>query len=356
MAHRLSDLAEHLRKLGMNATVEGDAGRAVVAVATLEEATADQISFLANPKYEAALQTTAAGAVIVAIDQSAPKHLTVLRTPDPYAAVMAVIVHIHGYRKHRRVGRHDRAAIDPSATIGENAQIQHGVTIEADVRIGRNAVLYPGVYIAERCRIGDDCVLFPNVVLYDGVILGNRVTIHAGSVIGEDGLGYAPVGGRWHKIPQIGIVEIGDDVEIGANCSIDRATLGRTIIESGSKFSNLIAIGHGSKIGEDCMFVAQVGLAGSVTVGKRVKMAGKVGIAGHLSIGDDAELAAMSGVMRDVPAKTRVAGIPALPIKDAMRSISLFERLPDLYKQIKQLETEIERLKDAAGRGVRAAD
>ncbi len=356
MAHRLSDLARHLCKMGMNATVEGDAARAVVAVSTLEEATADQITFLANPKYEAALQTTSAGAVIVSTEQSVPKHLTVLRTPDPYAAVMAVIVHIHGYRRHRRVGRHDRAVIDPSATIGENAQIHHGVTIEADVRIGCNAVVYPGVYVAERCQIGDDCVLYPNVVIYDGVLMGNRVTIHAGSVIGEDGLGYAPVGENWHKIPQIGIVEIGDDVEIGANCTIDRATLGRTVIESGTKFSNLIAIGHGAKIGENCMFVAQVGLAGSVTVGKRVRMAGKAGIAGHLTIGDDAEVAAMAGVMRDVPPKTRVAGIPALPIKDAMRSVSLFERLPDLYRQIKQLEAEIERLKDSAGRGVSAAD
>ena len=184
-------------------------------------------------------------------------------------------------------------------------------------------------------------------MIYDGSILGNRVTIHAGSVIGEDGLGYAPIGETWHKIPQIGIVEIGDDVEIGANCSIDRATLGRTVISKGTKFSNLIAIGHGTKIGEHCMFVAQVGIAGSVNVGRHVTMAGKVGVAGHLTIGDNAQLGAMAGLMKDVPSGTTVLGSPAIPIKDALRSFSLVERLPDLYKQIKQLEAQVEALKKA---------
>src|SRR5262249_23175516 len=151
-------------------------------------------------------------------------------------------------------------------------------------------------------------------------LLGHRVSIHAGSVIGEDGLGYAPIGESWHKIPQIGVVEIGDDVEIGANCSIDRATLGRTSIGAGTKFSNLIAIGHGTKIGMNCMFVAQVGVAGSVTVGNHVTMAGKSGVAGHLTIGDNVQIAAMAGVMDDVPADTSVAGAPAFNRKEVLRS------------------------------------
>ena len=207
--------------------------------------------------------------------------------------------------------------------------------------------MYPGVYIGENCRLGDDCVLYPNVVIYDNTILGDRVTIHAGSVIGEDGLGYAPVGEKWRKIPQVGIVEIGDDVEIGANCAIDRATLGRTVIATGTKFSNLVAIGHGTKIGEHCMFVAQVGVAGSVTVGKHVTMAGKVGVAGHLEIGDYAELSAMCGVMKNVPPKTRVAGVPAVPSKHFMRAVSIMERLPQRAREIKQLQAEVDRLKPA---------
>ncbi len=347
MAYSLRALAEYLPTVGMSCTLDGDADRQVVGVATLEDARPSEISFLANPKYEQALETTSAGAVIVSEDQQSPDRLTVLRVADPYAAITAVMVHIHGYRRHASAAAGDRAVIHPSAAIGENANIHHGVSVSANVTIGKNVVLYPGVYIAEGSRLGDDCVLYPNVVIYDGSVLGNRVTIHAGTVIGEDGLGYAPVGGTWHKIPQIGIVELGDDVEIGANCSIDRATLGRTVISKGTKFSNLIAIGHGTKIGEHCMFVAQVGIAGSVNVGKHVTMAGKVGIAGHLTIGDNAKLGAMAGLMKDVPPGTTVLGSPAIPIKNALRSFSLVERLPDLNKQIKRLEAQVDALQKA---------
>jgi len=331
----------------MACTVVGDAERELVGVATLEDATPDEISFLANPKYEKALRTTSAGAVIVSNDQQIPEGLTALRTADPYAAITAVMVHIHGYRRHKPVGRSHDAVIDPSAVIGENANIHHGVTIEANVTIGKNVVLYPGVYIAENCRLGDDCVLYPNVVLYDGVILGDRVALHAGTVVGEDGLGYAPVGEKWQKIPQVGTVQIGNDVEMGSNCSIDRATLGRTVIADGTKFSNLVAIGHGTKIGENCMFVAQVGVAGSVHVGKHVILAGKAGVAGHLTIGDNAQLGAMAGLMKDIPAGMSFAGLPAIPIKDALRSFSLVERLPQLHKQIKRLEAQVEALRKA---------
>lgn len=344
MPHRLTALADILAKFNIPCEIVGDRDREITGVATLDEAGPAEISFLSNAKYEKALATTKAGAVIVSKEQEVPNGMTVMRVAEPYAAVTVIMVHVHGYRKHERRGIDDRAVIDPTAKIGENPGISHGVTIAANVTIGKNVVMYPGVYVAKDCRIGDDCVLFPNVVVYDGSILGNRVTIHAGSVIGEDGLGYAPVKEKWHKIPQIGIVEIGDDVEIGSNCSIDRATLGRTVIAAGTKFSNLIAIGHGAKIGENCMFVAQVGIAGSVTVGKHVTMAGKVGVAGHLHIGDNAQIAAMSGVMNDVPADTSIAGAPAVPIKEAMRSFAHINRLPDMVKQIKQLEAQVEAL------------
>ena len=351
MAYQLSALAEFVSQQGLPCKVDGDGARTITGVATLEDAGPDEVSFLANVKYEKVLQTTRAGAVIVAQDQRVPEGMTVLRTPDPYAAVTMVIVRAYGYRKHPNVGRDERAVIDASAVIGEGANIHHGVTIAEDVRIGRNVVIYPGCYIAGGCRLGDDCVLYPNVVIYDDCTLGDRVAIHAGSVIGEDGLGYAPVEGRWHKIPQVGVVQIGDDVEIGANCTIDRATLGKTVIDSGTKFSNLIAIGHGTKIGKDCMLVAQVGIAGSVNVGNHVTMAGKVGVAGHLTIGDNAQLAAMAGLMNDVPPDTKVAGQPAIPIKDAMRSFSLVQRLQAIHKQIKQLESQVAALEKARDGG-----
>jgi UDP-3-O-[3-hydroxymyristoyl] glucosamine N-acyltransferase len=347
MTYRLSELAEFVSKQGLSCTVEAKADKKIQGVATLEDAGPGDISFLANIKYEKALQTTKAGAVIVSRGQDVPTGMSVLRTPDPYAAVTMIIVRMHGYREHPKIGVDERAVIHPSASVGQGANIHHGVTISENVTIGRNAVIYPGCYVARDCKLGDDCVLFPNVVIYDGCKLGNRVCIHAGSVIGEDGLGYAPVQGKWHKIPQVGTVEIGDDVEIGANCTIDRATLGRTVIASGTKFSNLIAIGHGTKIGQDCMFVAQVGVAGSVTVGNHVTMAGKVGVAGHLTIGDNAQIAALAGVMNDVPADARMAGQPATAIKDAMRSYSFVQRLPEIYKQIKQLESQVEAIKKA---------
>jgi len=347
MSITLSELARILDGHGMTCVIEGDAERTISSVATLEEAGPDQIAFLANLKYEAALTTTRAGAVIVGETQAIPEGLTVLRTKDPYAAVTAVIVHVHGYRRHPAVGIDDRAVIHPSARIGEGANVHHGVTISENVVIGDGANIYPGCYIARDCRLGEGCTLYPNVTLYDGSILGHRVTLHAGTVIGEDGLGYAPIGETWHKIPQIGIVEIGDDVELGANCTIDRATLGRTVIGKGTKFSNLVAIGHGTKVGENCMFVAQVGVAGSVTIGKHVTMAGKVGVAGHLTVGDDAQLAAMTGVMRDVDAGAKVAGQPSIPFNDFMRCIAVYERLPEMHKQMRRMERKLAELEQA---------
>lgn len=348
-AFALHDLARHLNACGMPCEVQGDGDKRIVAVNTLGDAGPDELSFLSNAKYVDDLKSTRAGAVIVGKDQEVPNGMTVLRAADAYAAMAMLVLHIHGWRKHPPSVGQFPAVIHPTAQIGPNANIHHGVTIAENVSIGRNAVIYPGVYIANDCRIGDDCVLYPNVVLYDGCVLGHRVTIHAGSIIGEDGLGYAPVKGKWQKIPQVGTVEIADDVEIGANCTIDRATLGKTVIGGGTKFSNLIAIGHGTKIGADCMFVAQVGIAGSVDVGNHVTMAGKVGVAGHLTIGDNAQIAAMAGVMRDVPPNTRMMGAPAMEMSEAARSMSLVMKLPEMRKQLRKLEQQVEKLlgKDA---------
>jgi UDP-3-O-[3-hydroxymyristoyl] glucosamine N-acyltransferase len=209
------------------------------------------------------------------------------------------------------------------------------------VVIGDRATIYPGVYIARGSRIGHDVTLFPNVVLYEQSILGDRVTIHAGSVIGEDGLGYAPVNGKWVKIPQVGNVVLGDDVEIGTDCAIDRATLGSTVIGSGTKFSNLVAIGHGTRIGEDCLFVAQVGVAGSVQVGRHVTMAGQVGVVGHITIGDNVRIGAKAGVINSIEAGQSVLGQPAVPVQEAKRQVAVTQRLPELKKEIRRLRREL---------------
>lgn len=345
MAFSLGQLCDSLQRYGMSATVEGDRDCPISGVATLEEAGGGQISFLSNPKYEKLLQTTRASAVVLRSGVAGPSGVHLIRTDDPYAAITVFIVALYGYRKHRRPGvASAETSIAASATIGEGATIYPGATIDERATIGRNAVIYPGAYVGPRCRIGDDVLLYPNVVLYDDTIVGHRCTIHAGSVIGEDGLGYAPFQGRWIKIPQIGIVELGDDVEIGSNCSIDRATLGRTKIGSGTKFSNLIAIGHGTQIGEHCMFVAQVGLAGSVNVGNSVTMAGQVGVVGHIRVGDHAKIGAKSGVLNNVADGETVLGQPAIPIRDMKRQVAYTMRLPELNQTVRKLERRIAEL------------
>jgi UDP-3-O-[3-hydroxymyristoyl] glucosamine N-acyltransferase len=345
MQATLAQLCQALREVGMTPELHGDPNCVIQSVATLEEAGPGQVSFLSNPKYEKMLTETKASAIVLKPDIAAPDHLNLIRIADPYAAITVLIVKIHGYRQHRRAAPCSACThIDPSARIGENATIHPGATIDENVVIGKNAVIYPGCYVGPRCRIGDNVLLFPNVVLYDDSVLGDRVTIHSGSVIGEDGLGYAPVGDKWVKIPQIGHVEVGDDVEIGSNCSIDRATLGKTVIGKGTKFSNLIAIGHGTQIDENCLFVAQVGLAGSVSVGKNVTMAGQVGVVGHIRIGDKATIGAKAGVTNNVPDGETMLGAPAIPITEMKRQVIHLQRLPELKQQVKQLQKQLAEL------------
>lgn len=349
MTMNLQQVCQTLEKHGFTASAEGDAAREFRGVATLEDADETEISFLSNPKYEKKLAETRAGAVVLKPEVAAPDGLATIRTADPYAAITALIVALHGYRKHQRPQpSQTNPQVAASARVGSNACIYPGVTIDEDAQVGANATLYPGVYVGPRCRIGDDVILYPNVVIYDDCVLGNRVTIHAGTSIGNDGLGYAPVNDMWIKIPQIGIVEIEDDVEIGANCAIDRATLGKTRIGRGTKTSNLIAIGHGTDVGEHCMFVAQVGLAGSVKVGDRVTMAGQVGVVGHVSIGDKSTIGAKAGVTNNVPDNETYLGQPAIPIGDMRRQVVHVQRLPDLAKQVKKLQAEVAKLKNAA--------
>ncbi len=342
---RLSELCKVLTETGFPARVDGE-DRTVRAVNTLEDASDGEISFLSNPKYLHAVQTTRASAVIVKDHVDVPPAIAAVRCADPYAAMTVAIVKLHGYRQHPQWGVSERAVVDASATIEKNANIGPGATIAANASVGDSCTIYPGCYVGDGVKLGCGCILYPNVVIYDFCELGSRVTIHAGSVIGEDGLGYAPHDGTWIKIPQVGRVIVGDDVEIGANCCIDRATLGQTEIGAGTKFGNDVVIGHGTKIGRDCLFVGQVGIAGSVTVGRHVTLAGQVGVAGHLTIGDDARIGAQSGIAGDVAPKADLLGSPAIPIEKAKRALYVVQNLPDWVKRIKDLEHEVENLRE----------
>ena len=324
MALTLKELAA-----AIEAEVSGDGSVSIESAAALEDAGPGQISFLANPRYAKQLETTAASAVIVAPGVSSDR-VTLIKAKDPYYAFAQAVVMLHGHRKHPHAGIHPKAHVEPTAMVGAGS------------------ILYPGVYIAARARVGRDCILYPNVVVYDDCVIGDRVTIHANSSIGTDGFGYATHGGAHHKIPQVGNVIIGDDVEIGSGVCIDRAALGSTVVGQGTKLDNLITIGHGTKIGPHGLMVGQVGIAGSVTVGHHVTMAGQVGVAGHLKIGDNVTIGAQSGVVNNVPDQSTLLGSPAMPISHARRVATVFIQLPELNERVKRLEHQIEELGTSA--------
>ena len=308
----------------------GDPELRVSATNTLEDATAGQVSFLSNARYVRLLETTNASAVIVAPGVTS-KRAALLRAPNPYYAFAQAVVKLHGHRRHPHEGIHPAAHVDPTATVGEGT------------------VLYPGVYVGPRARIGRDCILYPNVVVYDDCVLGDRVILHANCSIGHDGFGHAthkgPEGFAVHyKIPQVGNAILEDDVELGAGCVVDRATLGSTVIGKGTKFSNLVSIGHGARIGPHGLVVGLVGIAGSTKIGHHVTLAGQVGIAGHLEIGDHVTVGAQSGVINDVPDKTTLVGSPAMPASRARRVYTIFGQLPELLERIKRLEQQVEEL------------
>ena len=339
-------LSELARLVG--GTLSGPDGRKIKGLATLEAAGPGEVSFLANAKYERFMSATKAAAVIVAEDYSGPGPV-LIRCKDPYFAFRQAMVAFYGFRPAHFDGIDSRANIDPSAKIAPGVKIAAFVTVAPGCVVGEGTVLYPGVYVGPRCRIGRDCILYPSVTLYDGTILGDRVTIHAGASIGQDGFGYATHGGKHEKIPQVGWVELGNDVEIGACCAIDRASLGPTIIADGTKFSNLVAIGHGTKIGRGCLMVAQSGIAGSTTVGDFCVFGGQSGAEGHIKIGDRVGVAAQTGVVGDVPSGMQIGGAPSMPLAQARRVWMTLSRLPQLRTAVRRLTQEVAALKRRLG-------
>jgi len=332
---------------------EGDEKRLVRGVGALETARGDEVSFLANARYEKHMAETGAAAVIVSEDYAGPKPRTaaLIRCKDAYFAFRQAMVTFYGFRQADFEGVDERANVHPAAKLADDVRVGAFVTICAGAAIGAGSVLYPGVYVGANCRIGLNCRIYPNVTLYDGTILHDRVTIHAGSSVGQDGFGYAThkcdAGVVRHdKIPQAGWVEIEDDVEIGACCAIDRATIGPTVIGAGTKFSNLVAIGHGTKLGKHCLLVAQAGLAGSVIVGDYCAFAGQCGVVGHVRIGEGARIGAQAGVTNDVPPGQEMLSSPAIPLAEARRAMMSFSRLPQIRQAVLKITKELSAVKD----------
>lgn len=324
-------------------TVVGDASRRITGVAQLNEAGASDLSFLHNQKYIEQLSVTKAGCVIVtpgstkaiARDENVGP-ITTIEIADVYYAYQQASVKLNGFRKHPQMS--GQTNVHASAKIGANANIHPSACIGENVVIGDNATIYPHVTIMPGAKIGNDVILYPSVTIYDQCVLGNRVIIHAGTVIGSDGYGYAQNRGVHHKIPQIGHVEVQDDVEIGGNTVVERAALSKTIIGRGTKIGNMVVVGHNCHIGNGNLLVSQVGIAGSTTTGNYVVMAGQVGVAGHLKISDMVRIGAQSGVMADITEKGDYVGTPAMPEQHARRVYLTFTQLHELSKRVKELE------------------
>ncbi|MFP4140586.1 MAG: UDP-3-O-(3-hydroxymyristoyl)glucosamine N-acyltransferase [Phycisphaerae bacterium] len=339
----LSELADHL-----GGTLEGNGDVTVTAMASLTDAGPGEVAFLANDKYIPQMAETKAAAVIVATDYDGPGD-TLIRCDDPYFAFRNAMVAFHGFRQPEFEGIDDRASIHPTATLGEGVSIAPFVTVGPGARIGDGCVLYPGVYVGPNVIMGERCILHPNVTLYDETHLGDRVTVHAGSSIGHDGFGYATHQGAHHKIPQAGHVVVEDDCEFGACCAIDRSAMGETRIGTGTKFSDLVTIGHGTKMGNHCLVVAQTGIAGSTTIGNYCVFAGQVGVSGHIHIGDGVQAGAQAGIIGDTPAGQKVWGTPAIPFARSKRAYRCLARLPEMRKEIRLLRKQLDALEKQVG-------
>ena len=322
----------------------GDENMVITGVAGIKEAQKGEITFLANPRYLSLLSTTKASAVIVARDIT-DSDRTLIQTEDPYFAFSQVMGLLANDEIPLPREIHPSASIGQRVKLGKNISICAFSVIGDDVEIADGVTIYPQVYIGHHAKIGENTLIYAQVTIREKVTIGKRVIIHSGTVVGSDGFGFAPFKGKHHKVPQLGTVAIGDDVEIGANVTIDRATIGKTEIKQGTKIDNLVQIAHNVVIGENCIIVAQTGLSGSTVLGKNVTLAGQVGLVGHLNIGDNVKVGAKSGVSKDVPANTCVMGIPAKPHMTEKRIEAVLRHLPELVKDINKLKKEIEELK-----------
>lgn len=326
--------------------VEGNADATVNTFAKIEEGKEGAISFLSNPKYTHYLYDTLSSIVLVNDDLELehPVSATLIRVPNAYEAV-ARLLQLYEQMKPRKTGIDALASVSPKATIGKDVYIGAFAVIGDGASIGDGTQIYPHTVVGDGVSIGQRCLLYPNVTIYQGCRLGNNVTIHAGSVIGADGFGFAPNTEGYDKIPQIGIVVIEDDVEIGANTCVDRSTMGQTVIHRGVKLDNLIQVAHNCEVGENTVMSAQVGLAGSTKVGAWCMVGGQAGFAGHIKVADRTFIGAQCGVISNTKGQgQQLIGSPAMDPKTFFKSSAVMKHLPEMYRELNDLKKQVEEL------------
>ncbi|CAH2030521.1 UDP-3-O-(3-hydroxymyristoyl)glucosamine N-acyltransferase [Trichlorobacter ammonificans] len=330
----LQELADYL-----GGVVHGDGAVRVSGLAPLDNAGPDKVTFLANPKYAAKVAETGAGGVLMAPGNERYGR-NVIELANPYLG-FAKLLTLFYTAPHPALGVLEGATVGSGTTLGEGISIYPGAVVGNNVGIGDRTVIHPGAVIYDGVTIGSDCVIHANAVVRERCRIGNRCKLQPGAVIGSDGFGYAPDGSSYYPIPQIGIVVLEDDVEIGANTTIDRAALEVTLIKRGTKLDNLVQVAHNCRIGEDCMIVSQVGIAGSSTIGNHVTLAGQVGVVGHVSIGDNVIVGAQGGVPGSLAGNAYYSGSPAMPHKEWLRTMGTLPKLPEMRKKLAELEKKI---------------
>lgn len=352
MKLRIADIAQWF-----DGEVTGNPSVEVTRVAKIEEAGPGDLTFVANPKYQKYLSTTGASAVLVsrkldAVAAGVRSDLILIRVDDPYVAFLRVLKELSPAVDPFPEGVHPSAVVAPTADVEAGARIGPMVVIGDRAKIGKNARIGAGCVVGPEAVIGDDCTLYPRVVVYHQCRIGSRVIVHSGAVIGSDGFGFAPkADGTYEKIPQLGIVVVEDDVEIGSNTSVDRATMGETLIRRGTKLDNLVQVAHNVTIGEHTVIAAQTGISGSSKIGSHCMIAGQVGIAGHLEIADRTILLAQSGIPKSIPqAGQTYFGYPAKPHGRALRIEAVIRSLPELAQRVQELETLVRELSGRLGK------
>ena len=338
-------VGEIARLLG--GTVQGEPATEITGVNGLQEAGPGDLCFVRNDQYLPLLNATKASAALI------PKPVDPL--PLPAAVVVAQpeqafvrVLHLFAAERTPRPagGVHEKAFVSPTAVLGENVSVGPGVCIEDGAKIADGVVVHAGAYVGRGSEIGPNTVIYPNAVIREGVRVGARCVLHSGACIGSDGFGFVPMDGAWMKIPQVGTVEIGDDVEIGSNAAVDRATFGVTRIGNGVKIDNLVQIGHNVQIGDHSVIAGMAGVAGSTIIGRQVRIGASAGVNGHITVGDGASIAARSGVVRAVAPGQVVSGFPAVDHARQRRIMVAHEQLPELVKRVRQLEARLAALED----------
>lgn len=335
-------IAEYLK-----GDIEGNPDEKVNNISRIEEGKKGTLAFLANPKYEKYLYTSEASIILVNRSLKLEKAVnsTLIRVDDSYKA-FAALLNLYTSSLPQKKGIDPNCSISDSASVGEDCYIGDFSYLGDNVKVGNHVKIYPQVYLGDMVEVGDNTILYPGVKVYKECVIGKNCIIHSSTVIGSDGFGFAPADGEYQKIPQIGNVVIEDDVEIGSNVSIDRATIGSTIIRRGVKLDNLIQIAHNVEVGENTGMAAQAGISGSTKIGANCIIAGQVGVVGHLNIADKVILGAQSGVSNSIKNEGAILlGSPAIDIREAKRALAVYRRLPELYSRINELERELKSLR-----------